>query len=48
MTQLEAVVERRPHLKAIMPVAGTFDMYDAAAHHGLVSTSFVTPFLSML
>jgi hypothetical protein len=48
MTQLEAAVERPPHLKAIMPVAGTFDLYDSATHHGLVSTSFVTPFLSMI
>ena len=48
MTQLEAAVERPPHLKAIMPVAGTFDLYDSATHHGLVSTSFVTPFLYMI
>ena len=48
MTQLEAAVERPPHLKAIMPVAGTFDLYDSATHHGLVSSSFVTPFLSMI
>jgi predicted acyl esterase len=48
MTQLEAAVERPPHLKAIMPVAGTFDLYDSATHHGLVSASFVTPFLSMI
>ena len=48
MTQLEAAVERPPHLKAIFPVAVTADLYDAASHHGLVSTSFVTPFLSMM
>jgi predicted acyl esterase len=48
MTQMEAAVERPPHLKAIMPVAGTFDLYESATHHGLVSTSFVTPFLSMI
>src|SRR3978361_2043166 len=48
MTQMEAAVERPPHLKAIMPVAATFDLYDAATHHGLVSTSFVTPFLYMI
>ena len=35
MTQMEAAVEWPPHLKAIMPVAGTFDLYDAATHHGL-------------
>jgi len=48
MTQMEAAVERPPHLKAIMPVAGSFDLYDAAYHHGLFSSSFVTPFLSMV
>jgi uncharacterized protein len=48
MTQMEAAVERPPHLKAIMPVAGTFDLYDSATHHGLVGTSFVTPFLAMI
>lgn len=47
MTQLEAAVERPPHLKAIFPVAVTADLYEAATHHGLVSSSFVTPFLSM-
>ncbi|MDB5829020.1 MAG: peptidase, partial [Variovorax sp.] len=48
MTQMEAAVERPPHLRAIMPVAGTFDLYRAATHHGLVSTSFITPFLYMI
>ena len=48
MTQMEAAVERPPHLKAIMPVAGTFDLYDSAMHHGLVSSSFITPFLYMI
>ncbi|KWX57495.1 CocE/NonD family hydrolase [Mycobacterium sp. NAZ190054] len=48
MTQLEAAVERPPHLKAIFPVAVTADLYDAASHHGLTSSSFVTPFLSMM
>lgn len=48
MTQLEAAVERPPHLKAIMPVACTTDLFGSALHHGLASTSFITPFLSML
>jgi uncharacterized protein len=47
MTQLEAAVERPPHLKAIFPVAVSADLYEAATHHGLMSSSFVTPFLSM-
>jgi predicted acyl esterase len=48
MTQLEAAVERPPHLKAIFPVAVTADLYEAASHHGLVSASFLTAFLSMI
>jgi uncharacterized protein len=48
MTQLEAAVERPPHLKAIFPVAVTADLYDAASHHGLASATFITPFLSMM
>jgi uncharacterized protein len=47
-TQMEAAVERPPHLKAIMPIAGTFDLYESATHHGLFSSSFVTPFLAMI
>jgi predicted acyl esterase len=47
-TQMEAAVERPPHLKAIMPVAGTFDLYESATHHGLVSSGFLTPFLFMI
>lgn len=48
MTQLEAAVEKPPHLKAIFPVAVTADLFDAASHHGLASSSFITPFLSMM
>ena len=48
MSQLEAAVERPPHLRAIFPVAVTADLYEAATHHGLVSSSFVTPFLAMV
>jgi putative CocE/NonD family hydrolase len=47
MAQLEAAVERPPHLKAIFPLAVTSDLYDGANHHGLLSSSFVTPFLAM-
>jgi predicted acyl esterase len=47
-TQMEAAVERPPHLRAIMPIAGTFDLYESATHHGLVSSSFLTPFLAMI
>jgi uncharacterized protein len=48
MTQLEAAVERPPHLKAIYPIAATADLYEGASHHGLFSSSFITPFLSMV
>ena len=48
MTQLEAAVERPPHLKAILPLAVTADLYEGAVHHGLLSSGFVTPFLSMI
>ena len=47
-TQMEAAVERPAHLKAIMPIAGTFDLYESATHHGLMSSGFVTPFLFMI
>src|ERR1700709_1925558 len=29
-TQMEAAVGKPPHLKAIMPIAGSFDLFDAA------------------
>jgi len=48
MAQLEAAVEQPPHLRAIFPVAVTTDLYEAAMHHGLFSSSFVTPFLAMV
>ena len=48
MAQLEAAVERPPHLKAIFPVAVTSDLYEGASHHGLVSSSFVSPFVGMV
>lgn len=47
-TQMEAAVERPPHLKAIMPIAGTYDLYESATHHGMMSSAFVTPFLFMI
>jgi predicted acyl esterase len=48
MSQVEAAVEQPPHLKAIFPVATTSDLYEAAIHHGLLNSTFVTPFLSMV
>lgn len=48
MTQMEAAVEQPPHLKAIMPIGGTYDLYASSYHNGLLSSSFITPFLSMI
>lgn len=48
MTQLQAATQRPPHLKAIFPVATTPDLYEAARHHGLFSSTFVSPFLAMI
>lgn len=48
MTQLEAAVEKPPHLKAIFPVAVTPDLYESAYHHGLLSSTFDAPFLAAL
>jgi uncharacterized protein len=47
-TQMAAAVERPPHLKAIMPIAGTYDFYQSTTHNGLLSSSFITPFLYMI
>jgi predicted acyl esterase len=47
-TQLGAAVEKPPHLKAIMPIAGSYDFYESSTHHGLGSTGFLTPFLAMI
>ncbi len=48
MSQLEAATQRPPHLRAIFPVAVTADLFEAARHHGLFSSSFVSPFLTMV
>jgi uncharacterized protein len=47
-TQMEAAVERPLHLKAIMPIQGTYDLYQSATHNGLMSSGFITPFLAMI
>src|SRR5262245_26273546 len=48
MTQLEAAVEQPPHLKAVFPLAVTVDLYEGAMRNGLMSSSFITPFLAMI
>jgi uncharacterized protein len=45
-TQVEAAVERPPHLKAIFPLGLSPDLYEAARHHGLFSSSMMSPFMS--
>lgn len=46
MTQLEAAVEHPPHLKAIFPLAVSPDLYDAIWHHGLLSSTFITSWIT--
>jgi predicted acyl esterase len=48
MSQIAAALERPPHLRAIFPLAASTDIYEAAYHHGLFSSSFISPFLSMV
>lgn len=48
MAQLQAASQRPPHLKAIFPVATTPDLFEAARHHGLFSSTFLSPFLAMV
>src|SRR5271170_1368655 len=48
MTQMAAAVERPPHLRAIMPIQGTYDFYQSSTHNGLMSSGFITPFLYMI
>jgi putative CocE/NonD family hydrolase len=46
MTQLAAAAERPEHLRAIFPVAATADPYEAAWHHGLLSTTFISAWIA--
>ncbi|MCW2954598.1 MAG: peptidase [Conexibacter sp.] len=46
MTQLAAAAERPAHLRAIFPVAGTADVYEAVWHHGLLSETFVNGWIA--
>src|SRR4029077_4641552 len=43
IAQIGAAVERPPHLKAIFPFEVTSDLYEAAYHYGLLSSSFISP-----
>ena len=44
--QLAAAAERPPHLKAIFPLAASPDLYDEVRHHGLFSSTIISPFMS--
>jgi predicted acyl esterase len=48
MSQMEAAVQRPPHLKAIFPFDVTVDGWEAANHNGLFSAAFITPWISTL
>ena len=48
MTQLEAAVERPPHLQGDLPGRRHRRPVRGRQHHGLFSSSFVTPFLAMV
>jgi uncharacterized protein len=48
MAQLAAASQRPAHLKAIFPLATSPDLFEAARHNGLFSSSFVSPFLAMV
>jgi putative CocE/NonD family hydrolase len=48
IAQVGAATARPPHLKAIFPFEVTSDLYEAAYHYGLFSSSFMTPWLTMI
>lgn len=48
MLQLAAAVEQPAHLRAIFPVAGTADVYEAVYHGGLMSITFIGAWLRSL
>jgi uncharacterized protein len=48
IAQVGAAATRPPHLKAIFPFEVTSDLYEAAYHYGLFSSSFMSPWLTMI
>ena len=48
IAQIGAAVERPPHLKAIFPFEVTSDLYEAAYHYGLFSSSFISRWLTVI
>ena len=45
MAQSAAAVTKPTHLKAIAPLLTTDDLYDAAIHHGLLNSGFISAWL---
>ena len=48
IAQIGAAAARPPHLKAVFPFEVSPDLYEAAYHYGLFSSSFISPWLTML
>ncbi|MCU1482922.1 MAG: peptidase [Subtercola sp.] len=48
IAQIAAASTRPPHLKAIFPVALTTDMYEAVYHHGVLSSGFISSWLTTI
>jgi uncharacterized protein len=48
IAQIGAAAARPPHLKAVFPFEVSSDLYEAAYHYGLFSSSFISPWLTMI
>ncbi len=48
IAQIGGAAVRPPHLRAVFPFEVSPDLYEAAYHYGLFSSSFITPWLTML
>jgi putative CocE/NonD family hydrolase len=48
IAQIAAAITHPPHLKAIFPVALTTDMYEATYHHGVLSSGFISSWLTTI
>jgi uncharacterized protein len=48
IAQIGAAAAQPPHLKAVFPFEVSSDLYEAAYHYGLFSSSFISPWLTMI
>jgi uncharacterized protein len=48
IAQVGAAAARPPHLRAVFPFEVSSDLYEAAYHYGLFSSSFISPWLTMI